>query len=146
MPERYILPKREVVFIKSLKYHGFRVTRKRGNLKYTTGYIIPSTKREDHSGIDFWVKMPRDERLFPVQITQRGVSILKKYQGFTEDRFKILILESESRIRNKRKRCKQHGIAFVLVRDYRGSKTNPRIAWGDIKALRYAIAHLKRWL
>lgn len=146
MEERLRLPDREHVFVLSLKYHGFRRTRKRKDLKFTRGYVIPTTKREDASGIDFFVKMPRDERLFPVQVTQRGVRLFKKYDRPSPDRFEEFVERSELRIRRKRRRCRRHGIAFVLVRDYDGFRTNPRIAWGDIKALRYAIAHLKRWL
>ena len=134
------------MFIASLKYHGFRKTYRRKDLKYSYGYIIPATKKEDSSGIDFWIKIPKDNRLFPVQITQRGVRLFRKYDLPSEDKLAEFIQRSEKKIRTKRRQCKKHGIAFVLVRDFDGSKTNKRIAWGDIKALRYAIAHLKRWL
>jgi hypothetical protein len=127
-------------------YHGFRKTRRRKNLKYSRGYIIPATKHEDSGGIDFWVKMPRDERLFPLQVTQRGVSLYRKHRILSDCELQQFIKRAEVRIEDKRKRCKRHGIAFVLVRDYLGKMSNPTIAWGDIKALRYGIAHLKRWL
>lgn len=146
MSDRFKLPPREHVFIESLMYHGFRKTYRRKNLKYKLGFVIPATKREDATGIDFWVKMPRDERLFPVQVTQRGVRMFRKFQLPSGERMDEFIARSQKRIEQKRKRCKMHGIAFVLVRDYGGIHTNPQLAWGDIKALRYAIAHLKRWL
>lgn len=31
-------------------------------------------------------------------------------------------------------------MAFVLVWDHEGARTNPTLAWGDIKSLRYWIA------
>ena len=146
MTHRHKLPTREQVFIESLMYHGFRKTRTRKNLKFRSGYIIPSTRREDSGGIDFWVKMPRDERLFPVQVTQRGVRLFRKHQKPSRERLEEFLIHSSCRIELKRKRSKKHGIAFVLVRDFDRESTNPQLAWGDIKALRYAIAHLKRWL
>lgn len=146
MTKRDRLPHREQVFIESLLYHGFRKTHRRRNLKYRLGFIIPATRREDAVGIDFWVKMPRDERLFPVQVTQRGVRLFRRYHNPNTQTLASFIARSQRRIEQKRKRCKKHGIAFVLVRDFAGRHSNPQVAWGDIKALRYAIAHLKRWL
>ena len=146
MSHRHKLPRREHVFIQSLLYHGFRRTRSRHNLKYRLGFIIPATQREDSGGVDFWVKMPKDKRLLPIQVTQRGVRLFRKYQRPSTERFAEFIIQSGKRVEAKRKRCRAHGIAFVLVRDFDGARTNPQIAWGDIKALRYAIAHLKRWL
>lgn len=146
MTHRYKLPDREKVFIESLMYHGFRKVRRRKNLKYKNGYIIPTTKREDASGVDFWVKMPRDSRLFPVQVTQRGIRIFRKYRRPSPDKLLEFIEKSHYRVESKRRRCKKQGVAFALVRDFGGVHTNPQVAWGDIKALRYAIAHLKRWL
>ena len=140
------LPARERVFVKSLLYHGFRFSKRRCNLKYTIGFIVPSTGKEDAGGIDFWVKMPRDDRLLPVQVTQRGVRLYKIFQSPTLPKLEDFISLSNERIRKKQQRCKRHGIAFVLVRDFAGSETNRTIAWGDWKALRYAIAHLRRWL
>ena len=146
MTHRNKLPLREHVFIQSLQYHGFKRTRRRHSLKYRHGFIITATRREDATGIDFWIKMPKDERLLPVQVTQRGVRLFRRYHEPGTDRLAEFIQRSTHRIETKRKRCKAHGIAFVLVRDFGGARTNPQIAWGDIKALRYAIAHLKRWL
>lgn len=146
MVKRHKLPDREKVFIESMMYHGFRKTHRRKNLKFRLGFIIPATRREDAAGIDFWVKMPRDERLFPVQVTQRGVRMFRKYHSPSKEVLEDFILRSQKRTEQKRKRSKKHGIAFTLVRDYGGTHTNPQLAWGDIKALRYAIAHLKRWL
>lgn len=140
------LPRREAVFIESLLYHGFRKTNQRKNLKYRKGYVIPATRREDAGGIDFWIKMPRDDRLFPVQVTQRGVRIQRRLKKISGHEIREFTARSDDRIRKKRMRCKRHGIAFVLVRDFCGTTSNACIAWGDIKALRYAIAHLQRWL
>lgn len=138
------LPKREHVFITSLMYHGFRRTCERKNLKFKRGYIIPATNYEDAEGIDVWVKMPRDDRILPVQVTQRGVRMYRKYSMPSVETLEKFILLSEQRVLAKQRRCFRHGIAFALVRDFEGGVTNPQIAWGDIKALRYAIAHLKR--
>lgn len=146
MSQRYMLPRREHVFIESLLYHGFRKTRRRRNLKFRLGFVIPATRREDAVGIDFWIKMPRDERLFPIQVTQRGVRLFRRYQQPDKAALASFLARSQHRIEQKRRRCRNHGIAFVLVRDFAGTHSNPQIAWGDIKALRYAIAHLKRWL
>jgi len=140
------LPSREYVFITSLMYHGFRLTQRRCNLKFKRGYVIPATSREDSDGIDVWVKMPKDDRLLPVQVTQRGVRMYRKYRRSDSDKLETFIIKSERRVRVKQRRCYRHGIAFALVRDFEGKTTNPQIAWGDIKSLRYAIAHLKRWL
>jgi hypothetical protein len=146
MAKRRKLPSREHVFITSLMYHGFRFTHSRRNLKFKRGFIIPATSREDANGIDVWVKMPKDERIFPVQVTQRGVRMYRKYRRPSGEKLDDFIVRSERRIRAKQRRCYKHGIAFALVRDFEGKTTNPQIAWGDIKALRYAIAHLKRRL
>lgn len=146
MTSRTKLPLREQVFILSLMYHGFRKTYKRHNLKYRHGFVIPATKHEDASGIDFWIKMPRDERLFPVQITQRGVRLFRSFRRPSNATLEAFIKQSERRIEEKRQRCRRHGIAFVLVRDYGGRCTYPSLARDDIQALRNSIAHLRRWL
>ena len=146
MFQNEVLTPREQVFITSLLYHGFRKTRRRKDLKYRCGYIIPATRREDSSGIDFWVKMPKDERLLPVQVTQRGIKHYRKYHQYNSTKYKEFVSQSQERVRKKQRWCRAYGIAFVLVRDFDGNSTNTKIAWGDIKALRYAIAHLKRWL
>lgn len=140
------LPRREHVFLQSLRYHGFRYTHRRKNLKYRRGYVIPATRFEDAGGIDFWIKMPRDERLFPVQVTQRGTRILRRYWRRPMSEFAAVEAKAEERMRAKRALCRRHGIAFVLVADYAGFRTNRRLAWGDIKALRHGIAHMRRWL
>lgn len=138
------LPRREHVFLQPLRYHGFRYTHRRTDLKYRRGYVIPATRFEDSGGIDFWIKMPRDERLFPVQVTQRGTRILRRYWRRSADEFVQIEAEAEKRVQTKRTRCRRHGIAFVLVADYAGSRTNRRLAWGDVKALRHGIACLRR--
>lgn len=146
MSTRERLPARELVFIKSLVYHGFRMLKRRSDLKRNRGYIIPSTKREDGDGIDFWVKMPGDYRIFPIQLTQRGVRLYRKHSRPEVSDLSAFVVRMEKRIKRKAAQCRDSGVAFVLVRDYDGTVTNPTLAWGDIKALRYGIAHLKRWL
>ncbi len=146
MSRRHKLPPREQVFVASLLYHGFRLRRGRKNLKRAYGYVIPATDREDSGGIDFWVKMPKDERLFPVQVTQRGVRMYRKFRNPSSQQLEEFIKHSDKRIRAKRKMCYRNGIAFVLVRDYDGKLPHSVITWGDIKALRNAMAHLKRRL
>ena len=137
------LPGREYVFLLSLMYHGFRLTHRRKRLKKKKGYVVPSTWREDASGIDFWIKMPRSLILYPAQVTQRGIKMFKERY---KDDGKLSLAEftkrSNDRIAFKRTMCQDNGIAFVLVRDFVGRMTNKTIAWGDIKALRYAIAHV----
>ena len=128
----------------SLAYHGFRKTSCRDGLKYSIGYIIPSTDREDASGTDFWVKLPKEEELFPVQITQRGIRMFKEYHVLATDDLDVFIEKSEERIQTKREICMTCKVAFVLVRDYFLEKPSPIIAWGDKKALLYGIEHLKR--
>lgn len=140
------LPQREAVFMASLLYHGFRFTRKRKNLKFRRGYVIPATGREDSGGVDFWVKMPRDSRLFPIQVTQRGVRMYREFHKPSSEQLAEFVKKAKNRVEAKRRLCKKHGVAFVLVRDYTGHETSHSVAWGDIKALKYAIAHLKRWL
>lgn len=139
------LPTRERMFVAALQYHGFRFAKRHTKLKRSRGYIIPATERENAGGIDFWVKMPRGEHLLPVQVTQRGTMLFQKYlnqkQEPSLDAFKV---RSERRIRDKRKRCKRDGIAFVLVRDYDGVRLDTVVAWGDIKALRYAVVRIRK--
>ena len=89
-----------------------------------------------------WIKMPCVFVIVPIQITQRGVKHHRKHSK-THDTLAAFIRSSENRIAAKRKWCKENGIAFVLVRDYEGKRSNKTLAWGDIKALRYAIARLK---
>ena len=138
------LPKREYVFIMSLMYHGFRLTHKRKDLKINRGYLIPATDFEDSDGIDFWVKMPKDMRLFPIQITQRGIRLFKKHHTPSPFELEKFTEESHRRIRAKQRWCTKSGIAFVLVRDFDGGITNTNIAWGDIKALSYAIRFISK--
>ena len=136
------LPKREYVFIMSLMLHGFRFSRSRENLKKSRGYLIPATDKEDADGIDFWVKMPKDMRIFPVQVTQRGIRMFKKHHKPSDGELRSFVHGSEKRIRAKRSWCKKSRIGFVLVRDFEGGVTNRTLAWGDIKALRYALERL----
>ena len=80
------------------------------------------------------------------QITQRGVRMFRKFHHPEREKVDDFMQKSEKRIKAKRAMCKRNGIAFVLVRDTDAAHTNHSIAWGDIKALRYAIANLKRWI
>ena len=143
MVKKRQLPAREHVFIHSLMYHGFRLTERSYSLKYNKGYVIPANYKEDARGIDVWVKMPKSRRIIPVQITQRGVSMFRKHCKAGGESIESFTKRSQERIQKKKRRCLKNKIAFALVGDFDGKKTNSRIAWGDIKALRYAIAHLK---
>lgn len=142
MTFRYRLPSREQVFIESLMYHGFRKVRSLNYLKFRMGFVLPATTSEDAEGIDFLVKMPRDDIIYPVQITQRGVTLVQKYHVLSKWQLDEWHARAHERIEKKRRMCKRSGIAFVLVRDFAGTRTNPCIAWGDIKALRYGIARV----
>jgi hypothetical protein len=162
MSRKRKLPAREQVFIQSLLYHGFRPTTKRHNLKHKYGYVIPSSAREDADGIDVWVKMPRDHRIIPVQVAQRGTSLFRKYhkraihhaeevemvvaQAEFATQVVAFDLKRQRAINEKRQLCWISGIAFVLVQDYDKTVTHRRLAWGDIKALRYGVEHIRRWL
>lgn len=165
MPKKRKLPTREQVFIMSLMYHGFRPTTRRKNLKRQYGYVIPATDREDASGVDLWVKMPRDERIFPVQVTQRGTKLYRKHHypkvALAIEReperaeehlrqFRVNVAAYDQvrthKIRQKQRMCFEAGIAFVLARDFDGHTTNKNIAWRDVRALRHSIAYLRRWL
>lgn len=90
--------------------------------------------------------MPDDRRIFPVQITQRGNRLYRKYHEPSAASLRDFIEKSDKRIEAKRLMCRTYGIAFVLVRDFDGLFPSKAIAWGDMKALRHAIANLKRWL
>jgi len=144
MSERPRLPDRERVFIHSLQYHGFRHTKKRQGLKYSRGYVIPATKHEDSSGVDLWVKLPKETELIPVQITQRGVRIHRKFHRLTPQKLDEFISRSHIRIREKRLRCQTQGIIFILARDCNRIRTTPALAKCDVRALRKAVAYLKR--
>ena len=72
MDDRRKLPMREQVFLEGLRYHGFKLTYTSHNLKFRNGYVIPTTIREDSGGVDFWVKLPRQIELVPVQVTQHS--------------------------------------------------------------------------
>lgn len=141
---RRSLPVREQVFAQSLMYHGYRYTGRRHLLKKKKGYIIPSTKREDAAGVDFWIKARGTTAVYPIQITQRGVGTFRrKNQNHTPEQLGEFIRRSDLRLRRKRAMCRSCKIAFVLVRDYLGPVTNKRIAWGDIKALHYGLARVR---
>jgi len=137
------LPTRERVFVHSLMYHGYRSVQRRFNLKQNRGYVIPATKHEDSTGTDFWIKPRGWSIMVPVQVTQRGIALYKKWHPPSREKLEDFIKVSDKRIRQKRQRCARHKILFVLVRDYDGKRTNPTLAWGDIKALRYALKRFK---
>ena len=139
------LPLREKVFILSMQYHGFRKTSSRKNLKYAYGYIIPATGKEDGDGIDCWVKMPKDFRLIPVQLTQRGVRQFRDRQNPTAEQLEEFVKKSNKSVSAKYNFCKVSGIAFVLLRDYEGGKTDPLLARSDVSALRYGVMRLRKY-
>lgn len=139
MAKKRRLPSREAAFITSMMHHGFRRTIHEAKLKYKRGYIILSTQKEDSAGIDFWVKLPKSDDLIPVQITQRGIKMFKRYHKPSKSDLDKFIKNSNKRLRDKKKRCKMNGIIFVLISDFEGRKANHRIAWCDIKAFRYAL-------
>jgi hypothetical protein len=134
---------RERVFILSLVRHGFRVATPRQTLKLRRGYVIPSTKREDAQGIDFWVKLPNKTNLIPIQITQRGTRLYKKYRQTSSTDIRVAAERAEERLRRKRERCREQGTAFVLIRDYDGHRLDTNVAWGDKKALFNAVQELQ---
>jgi hypothetical protein len=136
------LSAREQVFVHSLQYHGFRFTKRRSNLKYKRGYIIPATRREDSGGVDFWIKLPKDRLLFPIQVTQRGVRLYRKYQRPSPYQLQEFMVVADVRISMKRRMCRNANIVFVLLRDYEYRITTGAVANADIKALR---ATLKNW-
>lgn len=72
--------------------------------------------------------------------------MFKKHKQPSSVQLADFILASNKRIREKQRICQKNGIAFVLVRDYSYRQRHTTVAWGDIKALRYAIAQLKRRL
>ena len=144
MPHVRKLPVREQVFIESLKWFGFRITKERKKLSFRRGYVIPSTDREDSSGIDMWVKVPNDNLLRPVQITQRGIRIFRLLSIPTPEELINFSQKSNYRIIAKRAICERSGVVFVLVRDYLGAETNFAIARRDFKALYHAINQVKR--
>ncbi len=88
--------------------------------------------------------MPNDRRLYPVQVTQRGVRIFRKLQQPDSEQLAAFAAKAEKRVRAKRKLCREQGVAFVLVRDYLGQRVSRSIAWGDVKSLYYAIENLRR--
>lgn len=134
------LPLREQVFIRSLTWHGFRVAKRGKRLKKNRHYVIPSTKAEDASAIDFWVKLAGEERLIPVQITQRGVAIFRARNQPSPQQLAEFSRISEERLRRRRRICAVSGIVFVLVRDYTGQRPSRSVAWGDKKALVHGLA------
>jgi len=142
MRAHHRLSAREQAFVHSLQYHGFRYTKRRRNLKYRRGYIIPATKREDADGVDFWIKIPKERLLYPVQITQRGVRLYRKYQRPSAWQLQEFIKYADARIAMKRRMCRAAKIIFVLLRDHEHRTVTENVANADIKALR---ATLKEW-
>lgn len=102
-----------------------------------------ATYREDAVGVDFWVKMPRDMRLLPVQISQRGVRFFRKHKKPSVTALREFIKSSEERIAKKKRWCKRDGVVFVLVRDCGGRRTTPDVAKSDVRALRHAVVRMR---
>lgn len=137
------LSDREGAFVLSLKRHGFRFIKNihgNKNLKRKKGYIAPSTAREDASGIDFWVKLPFDDSIFPIQVTQRGTKLMRM---FAREELSLMGLDvmAQKRISNKKKRAHESGIVFVLLRDCPHATPQVQTMWGDRKALFYGARH-----
>lgn len=143
MDDRRKLPMREQVFLEGLRYHGFKLTYTSHNLKFRNGYVIPTTKREDSGGVDFWVKLPRQIELVPVQVTQRGTKLHRKYHRSDDSVHNHAEERANARLRQKRELCRKHRIAFVLVRDYDGERLHTSVAWGDKKALLNGVRQLQ---
>ena len=133
---------RELSFMRSVIWHGYRKSVKRKNLKFRAGVIIVSTKREDSDGIDFWIKPPYRHALIPVQVTQRGIKHFKKHNTSSKA-LRDFIKESNKRIMAKQKLSEKSGVGFVLVRDYSSPYPSRSISWGDIKALNHGIKNRK---
>ena len=136
-------PFAEQVFACSLMYHGYRRVHRRTKLKKKRGYIIPATKREDATGIDFRIKPRGESCTVHVQITQRGVRLYRRHHALSPEKVACLVKVAEKRIREKRLICKRDNVLFVLLRDYNGKNTNTTIARSDINALRFALARFK---
>ena len=136
---RFHLTERERVFISSLLYHGFRLALRKHALPPHHGYVIPGTMAEDAIGIDLWVRLPHEQHLIPIQLTQRGTKLHRHFHRPNPRQLHEFIERSAHRLLAKQQRCFRQGIVFVLVRDHVHSRTNRRIAWGDVKALRYGI-------
>ena len=153
MKRRHRIPMREIVFIESLRRHGFRLTKDFSRIKRRYGYVVPASDREDASGVDFFVKMPREDEIYEVQVTQRGdhlSHIFCRYESTVDaDETELqrvrdsLSVAGELHLENKREICYRHNIALVMVQDYPGERSNPTLAWRDVKALRYGVNILK---
>lgn len=133
------LPTREQVFIESLTWFGYKFVKRRVYLKFRRGYVIPSTRKEDSAGIDLWIKLPNQQKLYPVQLTQRGIRIFRLFSKPSKDSLAIFVEKSNQRIRDKAVRCQRDSIVFVLLRDYLGAHTNLTIAQRDLKSLLYGF-------
>lgn len=151
MNRRHRIPLREMVFIESLRRHGFRLAKDFRRIKRRYGYVVPASDREDASGVDFFVKMPREDDIYEVQVTQRGdhlSHIFCRYEGVADpvelQRVRdVLSRAGELHLEVKREICYKHNVALVMVQDYPGERSNPTLAWRDVKALRYGINVLK---
>jgi len=97
--------------------------------------VILATTQEDAGGIDFWVKMPGDMRLFPIQISQLGTSFFRTHKTPSRETLNDFIKAAEIRIAKKRARCRRDGVAFLLVRDFSGERTTEALALSDVRAL-----------
>lgn len=132
------LPTRELAFLRSLKRHGFKVRSSTKDLKKKYGYVIPANAHDEAGGIDFWVKLPKQNDLIPVQVTQRGTYLFKKYRKECAQ-LEAFEVRAMQRLKLKRTWCKAASIAFVLIRDYDSEKLSTVVAWGDKKALMHGI-------
>jgi hypothetical protein len=144
MHRKHRMPLREKAFIASLRYHGFRITTRKHNLKRAYGYVIPATDKEDMYGTDLWVKMPKDQQLIGVQLTQRGVRIYRKFYNPNQDQLQAFISRTEERLRLKKTLCQIRGIVFILIKDHLHENSHELLAHSDVKALRKAVTKLNR--
>jgi len=130
------LPVREKVFIQSLKRHGYKKAPWSGKIKKHYGYFRISTLKEDSLGIDIWIKMPRMEKWFQVQVTQRGERHHVVYKNGRPRAY------CDERIERKRRQCRENGVLFLIIRDVVHRSSTPKIAHSDVTLLRKAVAHI----
>jgi hypothetical protein len=107
-------------------------------MKKGRAYVIKATRKEDASGIDFFVKLAGSLILIPVQITQRGVKHFKAREK-SRELISNFIHRSDERVARKKEMCTHAGIVFVLVRDFEGPRVTESIARSDKRSLLLAL-------
>ena len=106
---------------------------------------MPATQREDSNGIDCYVKMPKDARILPVQVTQRGVRYYRYINKPSPEKLQDFVALSEKRIALKRQQCYLNGIVFVLLRDSFGTDSSLTLTYSDVRSLYHGVRNLKRY-